>query len=496
MSSPLLRRSCALCLTFAFSIFAQAPQQSASPEIVQHKLNEPQLAVAWSPDGKRVISSGQNRAVRQFDARGKELDSMRNGPGGWSASFAPDGRFVAVCGLDRSIRLWEPQSGAEHRQLDGHLSTAWVACFHPDGHRMLSVGEDGTIRIWNPDDGKEINQIVSHPGPIWCMALSNDGRWMATGGSDGVVRLWDMQTGRIRRACESSHSGGVWPLAFAPDGRTLVSAGWQDGKIFLWETATGKLRRQVPHPTGAKAVAFMPNGSTLITAGNDSVIRFWDLPTAKELPPLEGHRGVVNGIAVSPDGATLASASADGTFRLWDLSRRHTSLKPAQLPQKQLESCWAALQRDAGSPAFEAIGALTSSPEQTLALLRERLQPAPTPDVQKISLLIERTNHSKYAIRQAATADLERLGEEAESHLQQAVQRPGAPETRRRAEKLLEKLQHNCIRGETLRGVRCIEVLERIGTAEACELLERLAAGAPDARLTLEARASLQRIKR
>jgi hypothetical protein len=284
-------------------------------------------------------------------------------------------------------------------------------------------------------------------------------------------------------------------MAFSPDGKMVVSAGWQDGKVFLWETATGKQRRQIPHPSGAKAIAFTHDGATLITAGNDSIIRFWDLVSGKELTPLEGHRGVVNSIALSPNGNTLASASADTTFRLWDLSKRRTSAKYTTAPSKQIESCWAALLRD-GQPAFDAICLLANCPEQSIPILRERLQPAPVPDVQKISHLIENTNHSKYAVRQAASAELARLGEEAESHLLLAVNKPGPAETRRRAERALEKLQSGSLSGETLRNLRGVEVLERIGNAEAKTILERLASGAPEARLTQESQAAIRRLSR
>lgn len=495
MSSRLPRSAYALWLISAASVLAQAPQP-ASPEIIQHRLNEPQLAVAWSPDGSRVVCSGQNRAIRQFDVHGKELEPLRNGPGGWSAMFSAHGKLVAVCGLDRSVRLWDTASGAEHRQLDGHQSTAWGAAFLPDGRRVISVGEDGLIRTWNADDGKELSQLTGHPGPIWCMAIAADGRWLATGGSDGIVRLWDLQTGRIRRAFESSHSGGVWPIAFSPDGRTIASAGWQDGKILLWETATGKLRRQIPHPTGAKAIAFMPDGCTLITAGNDSVIRFWDLLNANELPPLEGHRGAVNGIAVSPDGTKLASASADNTLRLWDLTKRTKSAKPSWAPEKQIESAWAAILRESGSAAYDAIGQLASCPAQTLALLSGRLQPAPAPDEQKISDLIKKTNDKKYSVREAASSELVRLGEQAEAHLVRVLTMSNPPEIRIRAERALAKLQNGSLKGEALRSIRSVEVLERIGTAEARAIIERLAFGARDARLTMEAQAALKRMSR
>lgn len=467
---------------------------ASSPELLCLKQNEPVIAVCFSLDGRRIIASGQNQAIRQFDRDGHELAPMKNAPGGWWAAYSPDGRLFLSCGLDRMVRIWDADTGSERKPFCGHGQTAWVAAFLP-GSRCVSVGEDGTIRFWNPETTKEMGQIHGHPGPVWTMAVSPDGRLLATGGSDGGVRLWDLASGRLKRVCEANHTGGVWPLVFAPDGRTLASGGWQDHTVRLWEVATGKLRRTFTHPGGLKSVAFTADGHALITAGSDPSIRFWDLPGGAELPAFDGHRGMVNAIAVSPDGEVLASAGSDGTVRLWDLKARRTAAKPArELPAKEWETRWADLRRDTGGASYDAIAALAAVPDQTLAQFRDRLSPAPAPDTQRIAALIQDTDSARYTVRQRASAELEQLGEEAEPYLLRAVHGPVSAETRSRAEKLLHRLAGTCLSGDPLRGVRAVEVLERIGTSEARRQLEALAQGAPDARLTTEAQAALRRL--
>src|SRR5262249_49776384 len=116
-------------------------------------------------------------------------------------------------------------------------------------------------------------------------------------------------------------------------------------------------------------------------------------------------------------------------------------------------------------------------------------------DVQRISLLIDETHHSRYSVRQKATAELEKMGEEAEPQLIQAAVNPPSQETRRRAELLLSKLETGKLTGETLRGVRGLEVLERIASAEARQIVQTIAAGPAEARLTIEAQATLKRMK-
>jgi WD40 domain-containing protein len=479
--------------TLAFAQVAQPMPKT--PEQERQRLNEPQVAIQFAPDGRQLTVCGQNQSMRQYDAKGIERRVVKNAPGGWSIAYSPDGKTIAVCGLDRTIRLWNAESGEALRLLDGHTQTAWEAQFLPGGHTLVSIGEDATIRFWNVDEGREIGELGGHPGAIWSMALTADGRMLATGASDGTIRLWDLTTGRLRRVFDNKHNGGVWPLLFSPDGRTLASGGWQDNTIYLWEVATGQRRRQVPHASGSKSVAFSPDGRTFITAGNDHVIRFWDLRTGDQLAPLDGHTGTINAIALSPDGKMLASAASDNTIRVWDLSQRVTAAKMAPLPVKQAEVHWAALGRDDALAAFDAQGALAGDPQLALALLRARLQPTAAPDVQRISTLIADTDNVKFAVRQAASAQLEKFGEEAEPQLIRAVSYSPSLETRQRAGRLLQKLENGGLKGESLRAVRAIELLERIGTPEAKEMLKTLSAGAPDTRLTLEAQASLKRMR-
>ena len=109
--------------------------------------------------------------------------------------------------------------------------------------------------------------------------------------------------------------------------------------------------------------------------------------------------------------------------------------------------------------------------------------------------MIADTSHVRFAVREKATGELEHLGAEAEPHLVKAVSQSTSMESRRRAERLLEKLHSSGPAGDTLRGLRALEVLERIGTSDARTLMQTLASGAPDAKLTVEAQTALKRMK-
>jgi hypothetical protein len=498
MVTPRPRFDLILVATTLFPSIAAAqvarPDGPNSPETGRQRLAEPQLAVGVSPDGKRFVCSGQNRSVRQWGLDGSELATLQNAPGGWCICYSPDGKLIAGCGLDRLIRLWNAGNGQEVRQLQGHTQIAWMAAFLPGGDRLISVGEDATIRLWDVATGSEVGQLLGHPGPVWCMAISLDGRWLATGSADGTMRLWDLPVGKMVRKLDGLHGGGVGALSFSPDARTLASTGWQDHKLFLWEASTGRLRKQIPHDGGSKSVLFSSDGRTLITAGNDRAIRFWDLTDGTQWPPLEGHAGAVNGLAMLPGGRALVSVSNDQTVRTWDLAGRGLALKTRQLPDRQVESCWSALARNDGKTAFDAMSDLVAAPQQAVELFKTRLKPAQSPNQQRIAELIAQTNHDKYAMREQATRALEKLGEEAEGPLRHAA-KTGPLETRRRVDSVLLKLEQGGVANETMRGLRAVEVLERLATPDAKGLLTALAAGTPEARLTTEAQASLKRLE-
>lgn len=468
-------------------------KSDSDSEPTVRRLTEAQLAVCISPDGRRFTTSGQNRAIRQWSVEGNELAPLENAPGGWCVQYSPDGRWLVGCGLDRLIRLWDAETGRQIRQLQGHTQIAWMAAFLPDGERLVSVSEDSTIRLWNVIAGTEIGQLTGHPGPVWCMALSNDGRWLVTGAADGTMRLWDLPAGKMVRRLDGTHGGGVGSLAFSPDARTIASSGWQDHKVFLWEAGTGRCRRQIPHESGSKSLLFTADGRTLVTAGNDRTIRLWNLTSNTPTPPLEGHTGTVNCVAMSSDTRFLVSASNDQTVRIWDMSRHRPDSASRILPERQVESCWLALGHSDSKIAYEAMTSLAAAPDQAVALIRQRVRPAPSANSQRIADLIDLIGHPRYTVREQASRELEQFRDEAEPALRRALTRPEA-ETRRRAERLLKRIESRGIAPDTLRVIRCVELLEQIGTAEARQLLQDLAQGAADARLTQEAQTSLRRL--
>lgn len=109
---------------------------------------------------------------------------------------ALNGRMLASGSWDRTIRLWDPDTGEERRALRGHTDTIYRLAFAPDGRRLASASFDGSVRLWDPAAGKERHCLRGHNGYVFTVAFSPDGRTLASGGADGTVRLWDPASGK------------------------------------------------------------------------------------------------------------------------------------------------------------------------------------------------------------------------------------------------------------------------------------------------------------
>jgi hypothetical protein len=228
---------------------------------------------------------------------------------------------------------------------------------------------------------------------------------------------------------------------------------------------------------------------------SDPVIHLFEVETAKLRHSLTGHRGSCSVLSFSPDGKRLISGSNDTTAIIWDLTGRlgaHANLGEP-VSSADLEACWSDLAGEDAAKAYSAIRKMALSPVQSVPFLAERLKPLAAPTRETVDRLIADLDSDNFETRKNAVKELQALAEVARDQYEKALVSRSA-EARRQLEALITEHKNQLPTPELLRGLRGIEALEMMGTVETRKVLEALSRGAPAARLTREAAASLGRM--
>ncbi|KIK23227.1 hypothetical protein PISMIDRAFT_63421, partial [Pisolithus microcarpus 441] len=308
-------------------------------------------SVAFSPDGKRIVSGSHDKTVRIWDfERGVQIGSPLQGHTGWvqSVGFSPDGKEIVSGSHDTTVRIWDAERGVQiGGSLEGHTGVVWSVSFSPNGKRIVSASEDTTVRIWDVGRGIQIgSSLQGHTDWVWSVAFSPDGKRIVSGSRDNTVRVWDAERGLQIGGPLQGHTDWVQSVAFSPDGSRIAS-GSLDKTVRVWDAEKG-LQIGGPlqgHTNWVQSVAFSPDGGRIASGSFDKIVRMWDVERGLQIGsalqghahrtvrvwdaervlqiggPLQGQIDWVRSVTFSPDGKRMASGSLDRTVRVWDGER-------------------------------------------------------------------------------------------------------------------------------------------------------------------------------
>jgi WD40 repeat protein/uncharacterized Zn finger protein (UPF0148 family) len=275
-------------------------------------------SVAFSPDGRRILSGSDDRTVQVWDATSGALLVSLTGHDGRvrSAAFSPDGRRIVSGSADRMVRVWDATSRALLVSFSGHEGEVRSVAFSPGGRRIVSGSTDHAMLVWDTTNGALLASFSGHEGWVTAVAFSPDGRRIVSGSTDRAVRLWDATSGALL-ASLAGHEREVTSVAFSPDGRRIASGAW-DRTVRVWGVTGGNfLASLTGHKGVVRSVAFSPDGRRIVSGSLDKAVFVWDANTGALLESLTGHDDEVMCAAFSPDGWRIVSGSADKTVRVW-----------------------------------------------------------------------------------------------------------------------------------------------------------------------------------
>lgn len=512
-----------------------------------------QKVVTANPDGAQVRDLATGKEGLRFP-----FDRLTSGPAyyGWAkwVAVSPDERTAVIFGSAGSEQVvpgkhqsltrmygWDLTSGRllfkrdQADELDGPRLSPDTRVLARFLHTKIPIGdpEDPSFRLTTRlllEETSTGRQLPSIPLPNYHhegrFAYSADGQLMATMSyqlknekkpNDGVhkhaIHIWETASGQeCSRIALSEKSAVPSGMTFSPDGRFLAVSEYEQ-TLRVFDLATGKEQEGlriplVKEPKRYNApvmppMTFSPDGRWMAVCQRDHVLSIFDLERGKETGHYAGHPSEAQCLSFSPDSKFLATGHSDATILLWDVSAATANPALAAKPvPTRVETLWAALAGSDAAEAHRAILGLAATPESAVPWLKNHLKAAAAIPAEDVNQAIAGLDDPTFAKREAASKKLTEWEELAETAMRAALTTKLSGEQRRRIEVIL-RASRPVPKSEMLRQLRSVRVLERIAAPRAgatrlaaTDLLKKLAAGAPEARLTQEAKTSLERLEK
>jgi WD40 repeat protein len=282
--------------------------------------SEAVYAVAFTPDGKYVVTGSGDHSVKVWDsATGKEFKSY-GGPTGHqnlvlSVSVSADGGLIASGGSDNKALLWDFPSSSPLRDI-AKSEGATTLAVSPDGTKLAGGDKDGHVKIWNSVDGKELFDLAGHTGPVTGIAFSTNGQLLVSCGGDKTLRFWNPANGQAV-AVTGAHPAAVRGIAFNPNNNAVYSAG-ADGSLKFWALPpVASKPLGAPHADAVTALALSADSNQIVSASADKSVRLAATANGQLVRAFAGATAAVDSVALSPNGAMIAGSTADFRLLVW-----------------------------------------------------------------------------------------------------------------------------------------------------------------------------------
>jgi WD40 repeat protein len=495
-------------------------------------------ALALAPNSNRLVTLDCDSDLRFWDLKsGTEeykthlthasvgLRISKNQPYYYSAlSVSPDGRLVAVCGSENSggvVEIFDVRQKKKVREIKptDQFHGATALSFSARGDRLaIGVHAAGALQ-WSLDEAKSLTPAKSAALPLdrkrdkiaHAITHLRGDDVIAVGFPRQEVRFYDARSGAglgdisIPREPDGSFTPPFYQLTLSGDGGLLLAVArkWSSydkpgEMVHVWDLTTGEKVWTFTHEKWHVTQAALSPGGRYVAVGfyHDPAVHLYRLADSKEVATFKGHSKGVTCIAFSADGKMVASGSMDKTAIVWDVKEGLLAAAERPKADKDFAQRWDTLRDGKPLEALEAVASLAAAGDDAVTWLGGKLSPVRKPDAARVQKLLAQLDDDNAEKRDAASHELAALGDQVETEVKKALESPPSPEAKKRLKDLLQEMRPLWLRDrDAVRAVRAVYVLERVGSERAVKLLKKLAEGDPAARLTREAKISLERIE-
>lgn len=280
-------------------------------------------SVAIHQNGKLLVGGSRDKTICLWNLQtGKFLCALTGHSAPvLSVAISANGQFLASGSEDQTIKIWHIKTGTLVRTLSGHSSSVRSIVMSPNQQILVSGSADRTVNLWNLAEGVVLRSLTRHSAPVCTVAISPDGQRLVTGSEDQTIALWftDSATSLQNPNCyrKLQIASSVLCSAISPDGSVLATSS-SSQEIQLWHLSSGEpIGNLFGHTNSSRTLVFSPNRPFLVSGSEDQTVKIWHTRTGSLTCTLTGHSGAITSLACSRDGQTLVSSSEDQTIKIW-----------------------------------------------------------------------------------------------------------------------------------------------------------------------------------